>query len=154
MTNRPKNIGTTAETGVRNFLLSLGYTPMQAKRVTLAGQQDQGDVHLVVNDTLIVTFEVKGGAAAKTASRAQLEAWWDETMTEVLNSGARWGILVTQKAGVSPARAGAWLAHMDLWMFAAILEAQHPLYINRDTDTDHDLVTMELSAMVELIRGL
>ncbi len=45
--SKSKSIGTRAETAVRNYLLSVGYSPLDAHRNVLKGSDDEGDVWLV-----------------------------------------------------------------------------------------------------------
>lgn len=111
--SKTKDIGTRAETAVRNFLLSKGYSELEAHRNVLKGSADEGDVWLRHHRGL-VTFEVKGGKAAKEASYGQIEKWLEETRIEKENAKAQFGILVTQRAGVGYPRAGEWWAYVKL----------------------------------------
>lgn len=111
--SKAKNIGTRAETAVRNHLLAKGYDPLEAHRNVLKGSADEGDVWLREFFGLIV-FEVKGGNAAKTASHNQILKWFQEAQTERENAGAKLGFLVTQRAGVGYPRSGEWWAYADL----------------------------------------
>ena len=79
--SKAKNIGTRAETAVRNYLLSVGYDPLAAHRNVLKGTADEGDVWLREVVGLIV-FEIKGGKMAKEASYGQIQKWMVETETE------------------------------------------------------------------------
>lgn len=114
MTNKPKAIGTAAETAVRNVLLRAGFTEHEAHRNVLHGSEDQGDVWLRHAMRGLIVFEVKGGAAAKTASTAQIAKWMDEASIEKHNAKGQYGFLVTQKAGVGAPRAEEWYAHVQL----------------------------------------
>lgn len=111
--SKAKEIGTRAETAVRNYLLSQDYSPLEAHRNVLKGSVDEGDVWLREYFGLVV-FEVKGGNAAKTASHNQVLKWFDEATLEKENANARLGFLVTQRAGVGYPRAGQWWAYADL----------------------------------------
>lgn len=104
---RPKDIGTRAETAIVRYARTHGHP--QARRLALAGSHDQGDVWL--DHGIIV--EVKSGHQAETAGDALIRAWWDQTVTERDNHGARVGVLVTKRKGHSGARCGAWTARMD-----------------------------------------
>lgn len=104
MTNRPKAIGTSAETAVVRALRTLGFP--HAERRALTGALDQGDITGCPG----LVFEVKGGEAAKVASDAQISAWLAETEAERLNAGADIGVLVLQRRGVGAANAGRWWA--------------------------------------------
>lgn len=111
MTNRPKAIGTAAETAVVRYLRAHGFP--QAERRALTGSLDQGDI----TGTPGICWEVKGGTAAKTASDGQVAAWLVETETERVNSGADIGVLVLQRAGIGPANAGRWWAVVPVGVF-------------------------------------
>ena len=104
MTNRPKRIGTAAESAVVRAARAHGFGA--AERRALHGSADLGDVLLCPG----VILEVKGGAAAHHPSDAQLEAWLAETETERRNAGAHIGLLVTQRAGVGAPNAARWWA--------------------------------------------
>ena len=106
MTNRPKNIGTSAETAVVRAARPLGF-PL-AERLALAGSADVGDVRLAP----WVHLEVKGGKAAETASDAQIEAWMLETERELAHAGALAGALVTKRKGVGATNAHRWWAYV------------------------------------------
>lgn len=111
MVNRPKQIGTAGETGVRRVLLAAGFDEMQAHRNVLKGASDEGDVWLRHPGGLIV-IEVKSGKHAKTASYEQIEKWMSEALSEAINARARMGILVVQRPGFSPARAADWWCYI------------------------------------------
>jgi len=102
VTNKPKAIGTRGETGVVRVARDLGFP--EARRLALAGADDQGDAILCPG----IIAEVKTGKAAKTASLAQIDLWWLETEIERQNAGATIGLLVVQRAGYSPERAAYW----------------------------------------------
>lgn len=104
MVNKPKNIGTAAETAVVRYLRANGFP--QAERRALTGSLDQGDVTGIPG----VVIEVKGGQAAKTASDGQVAEWLTETETERRNAGADIGVLVLARSGIGPANAGRWWA--------------------------------------------
>lgn len=106
MVNKPKAIGTAAETAVVRAARTRGF-PL-AERLALAGAQDLGDVRL----TAFVHLEVKGGHAAETASDAQIEAWMLETERELAHAGASAGALITKRPSVGPANADRWWAHV------------------------------------------
>jgi hypothetical protein len=141
--SKAKNIGTRAETAVRNYLLSVGYAPLEAHRNVLKGSDDEGDVWLRESYGLIV-FEVKGGKMAKGASYGQIEKWMQETETERRNASAKLGFLVTQRAGVGYPRAGEWWAYARLgWLN----------YLNTFGDDSSDvIVRIRLQDLVKLIK--
>ena len=102
--NKPKAIGTAGETAVVRWLVANGFP--HAERRSLKGTYDEGDV----TGTPGVCWEIKAGAVAKTAGDGQVEAWLTETETERRNAGADVGVLVMQRAGFGPTRAGSWWA--------------------------------------------
>jgi hypothetical protein len=112
--SKAKSIGTRAETAVRNYLLSAGYSELDAHRNVLKGSDDEGDVWLREGLHGLIIFEVKGGNAAKTASHNQMLKWFEEAETEKKNANAKYGFLVTQRAGVGYPRSGEWWAYADL----------------------------------------
>lgn len=142
--SKAKQIGTRAETAVRNYLLSVGYSPLAAHRNVLKGQADEGDVWLRESYGLIV-FEVKGGKSAKEASYGQIEKWFQEAETEKQNAGAKFGFLVTQRAGVGYPRAGEWWAYANLGDL---------IYLRTYLDSPNNtLVRIRLEDLVRLIHG-
>jgi hypothetical protein len=103
MANKSGSIGTATETAVVKVLRQ--YWP-EAERRRLRGAEDWGDI----TGTPGIVWEVKGGAAAKAASDAQVEAWLDETETEKRNADADVGILVLPRKGIGPKNADRWWA--------------------------------------------
>jgi hypothetical protein len=142
--SKSKSIGTRAETAVRNYLLSVGYNPLEAHRNVLKGKDDEGDVWLREASGLIV-FEVKGGKSAKDASFQQIGKWYDEAEKERDNADGRFGFLVTQRAGVGYPRAGDW------WAYARL---QDLIYLRTNlVCVDGTLVRTTLAELVKLIHG-
>lgn len=142
--SKAKQIGTRAETAVRNYLLSVGYSPLEAHRNVLKGQDDEGDVWLREERGLIV-FEIKGGKSAKEASLGQIEKWYEEAETEKANADAKFGFLVTQRAGVGYPRAGEWWAYAEL---GDLINLRTNLEL-----VDRTLVRLTLANLVRLIHG-
>lgn len=139
MTNRPKQIGTAAETAVVRAARTRGF-PM-ADRLTLTGAHDRGDIGLCPG----VVVEVKGGEAAKTASDGQIDAWLDETETERHHAGAAHAFLVVQRRGVGAPNAHRWWAWWRLgWIPGP--ELGNPA-------TDHTPVRMTLDHALQLLRA-
>lgn len=91
MTNRPKAIGTAAETAVVRYLAAHGFPA--AERRALHGATDLGDI----TGTPGIVWEVKGGEAAKDASDNQIADWMDEAQTEAGNAGATYGFLIVAR---------------------------------------------------------
>lgn len=108
MVNKSKNIGTAAESAVVKVCKMYGFP--DAHRNSLHGSVDIGDIWIHPQ----VVIEVKGGAAANSASDGQLNAWMAETRRERDAHKAVIGILVTTRKGVGPANADRWDAHVTL----------------------------------------
>lgn len=106
--NKPKKIGTAAETAVARYLQANGFP--HAERRALRGELDAGDITGCPG----ICIEVKGGEAAKGASDQLVAGWLAETETERVNAGADIGVLVLQRRGVGPANAGRWWVVMRL----------------------------------------
>lgn len=110
MANRSKNIGTKAESTVVKVAQRNGFP--YAKRVTLAGSLDKGDIHLGDGTDTIV--EVKGGKQCVSLTPAKMLKWMGETREEIKNSNSRYGFLVTQRAGYGDVNAEKWFAHIPV----------------------------------------
>lgn len=121
MTNRPKMIGTAAETAVVRAARTRGFP--HADRLTLTGNNDRGDVGLCPG----VIIEAKAGEAAKRASDAQIVTWLAETETERINAGAAVGILVTARAGIGAPNAHRWWAHWTIGHYLTVIGAREAL---------------------------
>ena len=89
-------------------LRGLGFP--QAERRALAGIHDLGDITGCPG----IVWEVKAGAAAKTASDGQIDAWLAETEAERVNARADVGVLVTARAGIGALNADRWWAHVPV----------------------------------------
>lgn len=107
MVNRPKQIGTAAETAT--LRVALPYFP-DAERRVLHGNADQGDIRL--NRHWVV--EVKGGKQTVQVGDKKLAGWVDELYTEIGHAGAQHGFLVLQRAGVGAPNAHRWWAYIAL----------------------------------------
>lgn len=143
--SKAKAIGTKAETAVRNYLLSVGYTELQARRNVLSGSADQGDVWLEDPKHGLIVFELKGGDMAKKASYERCLEWLGEAKKEKENAGANFGFLVTQRAGIGYPRAGGWWGYAELGALCALRGCGH--------DYDSTVVRLTLAELVGLIRG-
>lgn len=99
--NKPKQIGTAAETAVTRYCQANGF-PL-AERRALAGRDDLGDILLCPG----VIIEVK---AHKTYSDNDIRAWLTETRREMFNAKADYGFLVVKRQGKGDAQVGAWWA--------------------------------------------
>ena len=131
MVNRPKNIGTAAETAVVRAARQRGF-PM-ADRLTQTGAKDRGDIGLCPG----VILEVKGGKAAETASDALIGRWLVETARERVNAGARHAFLVTKRAGVGGPNAHLWWAHLTLPDLACLIGVPVPTNARFRLSLDH-----------------
>jgi hypothetical protein len=109
MAQRPKDIGTAAETAVLRYLQANGWP--SARRYALHGALDVGDIDILNPDVVI---EVKGGKAAENASDGQIEKWLAETQREVGAAGAKIGVLVMKRRGIGMGNAGLWRAVITL----------------------------------------
>lgn len=144
--NKPKAIGTAAETAVVRAARRLGFP--HAERVVLHGNLDQGDVRLTPGLTAGVVVEVKGGNAARDASDLQILSWLDETEAERVNARADVAFLVTQRRGVGPARAELWWAHMHVGRLLDLRGA-----IRTVIPADDAVVRMTLAAALAQLRA-
>ena len=143
--SKAKAIGTRAETAIRNYLLSTGYTELQARRNVLAGKDDQGDIWLEDPEMGLIVFESKGGDMAKKASYEQCLKWLDEAQKEKKHAGANFGFLVTQRAGVGYPRAGEWWAYANLGDILSLCTGNNVV--------DPIVVRTTLKDLVDIIRG-
>ena len=143
--SKAKAIGTRAETAVRNYLLSQGYSEMDAHRNVLTGSQDQGDVWLRDPKLGLIVFELKGGDMAKKASHEQCLKWIAEAEKERDHANASYGFLVTQRAGVGYPRAGEW------WAYARLGDLMK-MTVGYDANS-LKVVRLSLKDLVEIIRG-
>lgn len=100
-----RTIGTRAETAVVNYLRDNGFP--YAERRALQGALDKGDI----TGTPGLVWEVKGGATAMGAGELLIQRWLAEAETERVNAGAARALLVVQRKGYGPARAGYWLVY-------------------------------------------
>jgi hypothetical protein len=143
--SKAKAIGTRAETAVRNYLLSTGYTELEARRNVLSGTEDQGDIWLVDPEVGLLVFELKGGDMAKKASHEQCVKWLAEAEREKVNAKANFGFLVTQRAGVGYPRAGEWWAYANLGDIISLSTGVKLV--------DPIVVRLSLKDLVKIIRG-
>lgn len=114
MVNKPKAIGTAAETAFVRWVQPRGFPG--AERLALHGTLDEGDATLCPG----VGAEIKAGKAAESASDAQITTWLAEAEQERRNRGADVMLLVTKRKGKGAASAGQWGAHLPGWVFVAL----------------------------------
>ena len=140
MVNRPKQIGTKAETAtlkrVKRFF-------PRADRAALHGADDIGDLL----NTGIFCFEVKGGDAARIAAQSstsrEIDRWYAEARREAKAAGALIPVLVVQRRGVNYPDAGRWWAILSAADFAWIMGARG--------HENPSLVRIELDDLLEII---
>jgi hypothetical protein len=143
--SKAKSIGTRAETAVRNYLLSAGYSELEARRNVLSGSEDQGDIWLHDEEVGLIVFELKGGDMAKKASHEQCIKWLGEATRERDNANAKFGFLVTQRAGVGYPRARDWWAYANLGDIISLSTGVKVV--------DPIVVRLSLKDLVKIIRG-
>ena len=80
MANKNKAKGTRAESRVVKYLKSQG---IKAKRKSLSGSNDEGDIELPDWD---ICLEVKTGKQTANYNRAQLNEWLRQTYKEGMNA--------------------------------------------------------------------
>lgn len=115
MVNRPKQIGTAAESAVLKILQP--HFP-EVRRNVQHGDRDEGDLF-----TSGICWEVKGGNTARTMTPGLLVEWMGQTEREALHAGARIGVLVTQRAGYGLKRADQWWAYISVGDLGTVLGA-------------------------------
>jgi hypothetical protein len=118
--NRPRAIGTSAETATVRYLVAHGFP--HAERRSLKGALDQGDITGCPG----LVIEVKGGEAARSASDGLIADWMAETEAERANARADLGVLVVQRRGVGAGNAGRWWAHVTSDQLAGLLYLDAP----------------------------
>lgn len=140
MANKSKQIGTKAETIVCKVAQRNGFP--YARRQTLNGALDKGDIHL--GDGTDTIIEVKGGKQCESLTPAKMNKWMFETVAEIFNSGSRYGFLVTQRKGYGEVNAEKWYAHIPV-EYTDIDPAQCD-YVTTDLET-------ALAAIKEKLNG-
>lgn len=138
--SRSKQIGTAAESAVVKCAQAL---EIPARRVVLAGQYDQGDVHLWDGEVVI---EVKSGKQTVKPSWNQIRGWYAEAQTESLNSTGGLPLLVLKRAGSG--QASDWFAYWMSGELAPWLE-QECL-----PEADEVLVSMRLEEALKVLTML
>lgn len=142
MVNKPKQIGTAAETAVTRYARTNGF-PL-AERRALAGTADLGDILLAPG----VIIEVKAGKAAERASDARILNWLAETERERHNAKADVAVLVTKRAGVGHTNAHNWWAHFHLHDLARLRD-----YPTTVPTADQAAVRMTLASALTQLRA-
>jgi hypothetical protein len=121
MTNRSKAKGTTFESEVVRLAKEMGYA--KARRIALAGTNDQGDVDLLGDMTVII--ECKAHAAW---SDGQVIVWLGDTERERVNAGADHGFLVLKRPRKPIEHAWA-VSTVDVYMATSGRWAPRPVYM-------------------------
>lgn len=142
MTNKPKAIGTAAETAVVRYLQANGFP--HAERRALRGELDAGDITGCPG----ICVEVKGGAAARSASDGDVVAWMKEVRAETVNANADIGLLVMQRKAVGPKNAGRWWAVLTVDTIRRLVS--YPIH---DAPYYDQTVRMHLADAVHLLRA-
>lgn len=112
--SRSKNLGTEHETRIVAWLVRHGWP--HAKRITLKGDADEGDIHL--GDGIRVAVEAKTYFAS-TKSPLMLSKWMKEVEEEIENSGAKTGFAVLKRPGTTDV--GQFYAVMTMERMAELL---------------------------------
>jgi len=144
MVNKPKNIGTAAETAVMKYLKLNGFP--KAERRALRGTYDAGDITGCDN----LCLEVKAGEAAMTADDRTIDVWLAQTESERQFAKADYGILVVRRRGKgSP---GDWWAYVQSSVFCWIISEIVPSN-EFQISSDYDFpVRCRLSDMIRILR--
>lgn len=102
--NKSKKKGTRAETAVVKALVAAG---LDAKRVALSGNKDNGDVLLDL-DGIDFTIEVKSGKMTANPSRSQVIDWAEQATIESKNAGTHGGLLIVVRYNRKLSDADVW----------------------------------------------
>jgi hypothetical protein len=107
--NKPKAIGTAAETAVVKWLKLNGYP--EARRKVLAGSKDEGDIQVGPGVILEVKSSATNAAVGQPGTK-QLSLWMDQLRAEAYHSDSDFGALVVRKKGTT--NPGDWWAYCEL----------------------------------------
>lgn len=110
--NKPKAKGTAHESAIVRWLTERGF---HARRVPLAGNQDQGDVHLWAGDGSLVVIEAKC-----TPNRLDIPGALRELDREIENAGAMLGTTIFKAKGTTDV--GEYFAVQRVRRFVDFLE--------------------------------
>lgn len=130
MVNRQRAVGTDAETKVKNWLRANGYR--YAKRLTLSGAADVGDVHM--GDGIPVCIEVKGGQKAVSGIPSHVR----EMLAEGVNAEADTGVVIAKKARCD--NVDEWFAVLPAAEWLALIKQIYPPPPSYDVDHGSDHV--------------
>ena len=121
MSRRPKDIGTSAETAARRFLVDDGWP--DCERRALACNRDTGD--LTVCRRPLIVAEVKAGKAADKAGPKVIDDWLEQTDTEAVHAGADLGVLIVARKYRNPRD---WDAYMRACDWVLVLTGDEVLW--------------------------
>lgn len=118
--NRPKQIGTAAETAIVRYARLNGFGG--ADRQPLRGNLDQGDVTLCPG----VIVESKSHKTAGTGQPGPkvLATWLDETELERVNARSDHALLIVKRSGTT--NVAAWWCYLPMWQLTALLGTDSP----------------------------
>jgi|SRR5581483_6844062 len=104
--NRSGAIGTATESAVVHYLHSRGLNTVERRR--LRGTADLGDLCGFPVGRVLV--EIKGGAAAETASDTQIEDWLVTAELKAKAYDQDVVVLIVKRKSIGPGNAGRWWA--------------------------------------------
>ena len=141
--NKPKAIGTAAETQVVKYLRENGFS--KAERRALHGGKDVGDI--LACDDFLVEVKVRGkdssNAGLGQPGDAELLGWLDELDNELWNAGCTYGLLVVKRKGTTDV--AKWWGYVYLDAFTNLLGVEISASVS--------WVCMEVAPMVELVKN-
>lgn len=109
MKTKPRDIGTSAETAAKRWLVDDGWP--DCERRALTGNRDTGD--LTVCRRPLIIAEVKAGHAADKASPKVIADWLEQTDTEAVHAGADLGVLIVARKYRNPRDWDAYMRACD-----------------------------------------
>ncbi len=121
MKTKPRDIGTSAETAAKRWLVDDGWP--DCERRALASNRDTGD--LTVCRRPLIIAEVKAGHAADKAGPKVIDAWLEQTDTEAVHAGAALGVLIVARKYRNPRD---WDAYMRACDWALLLTGDEVLW--------------------------
>ena len=141
--NKPKAIGTAAETQVVKWLRENGFP--NAERRALHGGKDVGDI--LACDDFLVEVKVRGkdssNAGLGQPGDAELRGWLDELDDELRNADCTHGLLVVKRKGTTDV--AKWWGYVYLDIFAYLRGVEVPASVS--------WVCMEVAPLVGLIKN-
>jgi hypothetical protein len=142
MTNPPKHRGTAAETAAVRYLLAHG---VDAKRVALKGNKDEGDLHILGGR---IVAEVKSRRTWQ--SPAQLDKWMAEADKEASRvDGCDVAALIVKRPGSGAANVGDWFVTLRLADFLFLATGDENGWVG-----SMETVTVNLAHFAVLARSM